>query len=100
MGGDRIIQNFVRQLPRGKRRNVLHIARDSQHQIAQYLAVVSLSNLIVGFTTGLICWAVGLPDPAVWGPVGVLLAVPLTTVIQVVLKQIPKLRPIYKVIAR
>lgn len=181
VGGDRIIQNFVRQLPRGQRRNVLHIARDSQHQIAQYLAVLSLSNLIVGITTGLICWAVGLPDPAVWGlvaglarfipylgviltitllavvsatsldvlwmmaiapvgylaltstvgffiepwihgfrmainpviifvsiffwgwlwgPVGVLLAVPLMTVIQVVLKQIPKLRPIYKVIAR
>ena len=35
-----------------------------------------------------------------WGPVGVLLAVPLMTVIQVVLKQIPKLRPVYKVIAR
>jgi predicted PurR-regulated permease PerM len=35
-----------------------------------------------------------------WGPVGVLLAVPLMTIIQVVLKQIPKLRPIYKVIAR
>lgn len=181
VGGDRIIQNFVRQLPRGQRRNVLHIARDSQQQIAQFLAVLSLSNLIVGITTGLICWAVGLPDPAVWGliaglarfipylgviltitlltvvsatsldtlwmmavapagylaltstvgffiepwihgfrmainpviifvsiffwgwlwgPVGVLLAVPLMTVIQVVLKQIPRLRPIYKVIAR
>lgn len=181
VGGDRIIQNFVRQLPRGQRRNVLHIARDSQQQIAQYLAVLSLSNLLVGITTGLICWAVGLPDPAVWGlvaalarfipylgviltitllavvsatsldtfwmmaiapvgylaltslvgffiepwihgfrmainpviifvsiffwgwlwgPVGVLLAVPLMTVIQVVLKQIPRLRPIYKVIAR
>lgn len=35
-----------------------------------------------------------------WGPIGVLLAVPLMTVIQVVLKQIPKLRPAYKVIAR
>lgn len=35
-----------------------------------------------------------------WGPVGVLLAVPLMTVIQVVLKQIPKLHPVYRVIAR
>lgn len=181
VGGDRIIQNFVRQLPRGQRRNVLHIARDSQHQIAQFLGVLSLSNLLIGIITGLICWGVGLPDPAVWGlvaglarfipylgviltitllavvsatsldtlwmmaiapagylaltstvgffiepwihgfrmainpviifvsiffwgwlwgPVGVLLAVPLMTVIQVVLKQIPRLRPIYRVIAR
>jgi hypothetical protein len=30
----------------------------------------------------------------------VLMAVPLMTLIQVVLKQVPKLRPIYKVIAR
>jgi predicted PurR-regulated permease PerM len=35
-----------------------------------------------------------------WGAVGVLLAVPLMTVLQVVLKQIPVLRPIYRVIAR
>jgi len=35
-----------------------------------------------------------------WGPVGVVMAVPLMTVIQVVLRQIPRLKPIYKVIAR
>ncbi len=181
VSGDRLIQNFVRQLPRGQRRNALHIVRGAQHEIARYLAVIGVSNLFVGTATGLLAWAVGLPSPAVWGlvaglarfipylgviltisllavvsatsldelwkmaiaplgylgltavigfflepyihgfrmainpivifvsiffwgwlwgPVGVLLAVPLTTVIQVVLKQIPKLRPVYKVIAR
>ncbi|MBU2954239.1 AI-2E family transporter [Marinobacter sp. F3R08] len=181
VSGDRLIKNFVRQLPVDQRRTVLRITRDSQQQIAQYLGVLGLSNLSVGATTGLMCWAVGLPDPAVWGlvaglarfipylgvilsismltvvsaisldelwmmaiaplgflglttlvgffiepwihgfrmainpviifvsiffwgwlwgPVGVLLAVPLMTVIQVVLKQIPQLRPVYKVIAR
>jgi len=181
VSGDRLIHNFIRQLPIEQRKTVLRMTHESQHQIAQYLGVLGLSNLVVGTTTGLICWAVGLPDPAVWGlvaglarfipylgnilsislltivsvvslgelwmmavaplgflglttlvglfiepwihgfrmainpviifvsiffwgwlwgPVGVLLAVPLMTVIQVVLKQIPKLRPIYKVIAR
>jgi len=181
VSGDRLIHNFIRQLPIDQRRTVLRMTHESQHQIAQYLGVLGLSNLFVGTTTGLICWAVGLPDPAVWGlvaglarfipylgnilsismltivsvvsldelwmmaiaplgflglttlvglfiepwihgfrmainpviifvsiffwgwlwgPVGVLLAVPLMTVIQVVLKQIPKLRPVYKVIAR
>lgn len=181
VSGDRLIKNFVRQLPGEQRKTVLRITHDSQHQIAQYLGVLGLSNLSVGAITGLICWAVELPDPAVWGlvaglarfipylgvilsmsmltivsaisldqlwmmaiaplgflalttlvgffiepwihgfrmsinpviifvsiffwgwlwgPVGVLLAVPLMTVIQVVLKQIPKLRPVYKVIAR
>ncbi|MCC5859003.1 MAG: AI-2E family transporter [Ectothiorhodospiraceae bacterium] len=35
-----------------------------------------------------------------WGPIGVLLAVPLMTVIQVVLKQIGPLQPVYRIIAR
>ncbi|MBW4935933.1 AI-2E family transporter [Marinobacter sp. F4206] len=181
VGGDRIIKNLVRQLPKDQRKTVLRITHDSQHEIAQYLGVLALSNTAVGLATGLMCWAVDLPDPAVWGliaglarfipylgviltisllavvsaisldvlwmmaiaplgflalttlvgffiepwvhgfrmainpvvifvsiffwgwlwgPVGVLLAVPLMTVIQVVLKQIPKLRPVYRVIAR
>ncbi|WP_324125617.1 AI-2E family transporter [Marinobacter sp. F4218] len=181
VGGDRIVRNFVRQLPKEQRKTVLRITHDSQHEIAQYLGVLALSNTAVGLATGLMCWAAGLPDPAVWGliaglarfipylgviltisllavvsaisldvlwmmaiaplgflalttllgffiepwvhgfrmalnpviifvsiffwgwlwgPVGVLLAVPLMTVIQAVLKQIPKLRPVYRVIAR
>ncbi|KXO06719.1 MULTISPECIES: AI-2E family transporter [Marinobacter] len=172
---------YFELVPRPQRKTVLRITHDSQQQIAQYLAVLGLSNLSVGVLTGLICWAIGLPDPAMWGliaglarfipylgnmltiallavvsaitldtlwmmaiaplsfillttivgfflepwihgfrmainpviifvsiffwgwlwgPVGVLLAVPLMTVIQVVLKQIPRLRPVYKVIAR
>lgn len=181
VSGDRLIRNFVRQLPRSDRKRVLRITRDSQLQIAQYLGVLAISNTSVGVATGLMAWAIGLPDPAVWGliaglarfipylgviltialltvvssvslealwmvaiaplgylvlttlvgffiepwihgfrmainpviifvsiffwgwlwgPVGVVLAVPLMTVIQVVLKQIPRLRPIYRVIAR
>lgn len=181
VSGDRLIHNFVRQLPLGQRRRALIIVRDCQSQIAQYLGVIGISNLVIGTLTGLICWAIGLPDPAIWGlvaglarfipylgviltitllavvsatsleelwlmamapvgyliltslvgffiepwihgfrmainpviifvaiffwgwlwgPVGVLLAVPLMTVIQVVLKQIPGLRPVYRVIAR
>lgn len=181
VSGDRLIRNFVRQLPRSERKRILRITRDSQHQIAQYLGVLAISNASVGVATGFMAWAIGLPDPAVWGliaglarfipylgviltivllaivsaasldtlwmiavaplgylalttmvgffiepwihglrmainpviifvsiffwgwlwgPVGVVLAVPLMTIMQVVLKQIPRLRPIYKVIAR
>ena len=181
VSGDRLIRNFIRQLPAGQRRRALTIVSDSQSQIAQYLGVIGVSNLLVGTVTGVMCWAVGLPDPAIWGlvaglarfipylgviltitllavvsatsleelwlmvvaplgyliltslvgffiepwihgfrmainpviifvaiffwgwlwgPVGVLLAVPRMTVIQVVLKQIPRLGPVYRVIAR
>ncbi|CAN0596160.1 unnamed protein product, partial [Ectocarpus sp. 12 AP-2014] len=72
VGGDRLIRNLVKQLPRSQRKTALRITRDSQSQIAQYLGVLGLSNLVVGVTTGLMSWAVGLPDPAVWGIVAAL----------------------------
>lgn len=181
VSGDRLIKNFIRQQPRLRRRQSLRIVQGAQDQVAQYLAVIGISNVVVGVTTALMCWAIGLPEPAVWGlvaglarfipylgviltisllavvsatsldtlwmmalaplgylvltslvgffiepwihgfrmainpviifvsiffwgwlwgPVGVLLAVPLMTVIQVVLRQIPSLRPVYRVIAR
>lgn len=181
VSGDRLIKNFIRQQPRPRRRQSLRIVRGAQGQVAQYLAVIGISNVVVGVTTALMCWAIGLPEPAVWGlvaglarfipylgviltisllavvsatsldtlwvmalaplgylvltslvgffiepwihgfrmainpviifvsiffwgwlwgPVGVLLAVPLMTVIQVILRQIPSLRPVYRVIAR
>lgn len=181
VNGDRLIENLVRQMPRSNRRRVLRMVRDSQEEIVKYLAIISLSNAMVGLLTGLLAWFLGLPSPAVWGvvaaltrfvpylgviatlvllavvsavsldeiwmmaiaplgylgltalvgfflepyihgyrmainpavifisiffwgwlwgPVGVLLAVPLMTLIQVILKQIPRFAPVYRVIAR
>ncbi|WP_111497567.1 MULTISPECIES: AI-2E family transporter [Marinobacter] len=67
VSGDSLIRNFVKQLRKPNRRLMLKVVRDSQSQIAQYLVVISASNLLVGLLTGLMCWAVGLPSPAVWG---------------------------------
>ncbi|MFE8070957.1 AI-2E family transporter [Marinobacteraceae bacterium S3BR75-40.1] len=179
--GDRMIINLARQLPRSDQRKTLKLVRESQHEIGRYLAVITANNLTVGVLTGLLCWAVGLPSPAVWGAlagvfrfvpylgvivtvgllavvsamtldtpwmmatapvgymllttfvgffiephlhgyrmainpivifmavffmgwlwgsVGVFLAVPLVTVVQVVLKRIDRLRPVYRIIAK
>lgn len=181
VSGDRLIFNWVRQVPRNRRRTLLNIVRASQQQMARYLGVITLTNSGVGLVTGLFCWMLGLPTPVLWGviaglarfipylgvmtaasllavvsvthfqslswmlaaplfylaltglvgalvepyvhgfrmavnpiviflsiffwgwlwgPVGFFLAVPLMTVIQVVLSQIPSLRPVYKVITR
>jgi len=181
VSGDRLILNWVRQVSRERRRTLLNIVRASQQQLGRYLGVITLTNFSVGLVMGLICWAIGLPTPVLWGvvaglsrfipylgvmsamallavvsvthfdswewmliapvsymaltgfigavvepyvhgyrmavnpviiflsiffwgwlwgPVGFFLAVPLMTVIQLVLSQIPSLRPIYKVIAR
>jgi len=182
VSGNRLIANFVAQLSsRSRRRATLHMIRDCQREMARYLGVITLSNGLVGVATALLTLAVGLPSPAVWGvlamllrfvpylgvvvtvvllllvsaanlespalimvapvgylalntvvgfflepwvhgyrismnpififvaiffwgwlwgPVGVLLAVPLMTVIQVVLRNVEQLRPIYRVLVR
>lgn len=182
VSGNRLITNYVNQLRRReKRRDTLRMVRDCQREIARYLAVITVSNGLVGLLTGLMAWAVGLPSPTVWGviaallrfvpylgvvvtvlllllvsagnleqpvmiltvplgylalntvvgfflepwihgyrlsvnpvviflgifffgwlwgPIGVLLAVPLMTVFQVVLRHVEALRPLYRVIAR
>ena len=182
VNGDRLIHNFVRQFPRNhRRRMILRLIRDSQREIARYLSVITLSNVLVGLVTLVMAWLLDLPNPMVWGvlaallrfipylgvlvtvillgvvsavsqdelwlmlaapvgyilltaivgvfiepfvhgyrmsinpiliflaiffwgwlwgAIGVLLAVPLMTVIQVILKQIGPLKPLYRVIAR
>ncbi|SFC48219.1 Predicted PurR-regulated permease PerM [Marinospirillum celere] len=181
VSGDRLIFNWVRQTPRKSRRTLLNIVRASQQQMARYLGVITLTNFSIGLTMGLVCWALGLPTPALWGvvaglarfipylgvmsaaallavvsathfgalgwmliapltyialtgfvgaviepyihgfrmavnpiviflsiffwgwlwgPVGFFLAVPLMTVIQVVLSQIPQLKPVHRIISR
>lgn len=181
VNGDRLIHNLVRQLPRYRRRTGLRLIRESQREIARYLAVITLSNTAVGLVTMVMLWWLELPNAAVWGvlagllrfipylgvivtvlllsvisavtlsepwmmliapagyilltalvgffiepfihgyrmsinpiiiflaiffwgwlwgAVGVLLAVPLMTVIQVILKQTEALKPVYRIIAR
>ena len=74
VNGDRLIHNFVRQLPdRARRRTMLRAVRESQRETARYLAVVTASNSMVGLITALMAWALGMPSPAVWGALAALL---------------------------
>jgi predicted PurR-regulated permease PerM len=60
-----------------KRRITVQVMDEIRSQIQRYLGVQVLTSLIVGVTSGLAFWAIGLDSPAVWGvAAGVLNMVP------------------------
>ena len=74
VNGDRLVHNFVRQLPdRRRRRTTLRVIRESQRETARYLGVITASNTAVGVITALMVWGAGLPSPVLWGALAALL---------------------------
>jgi predicted PurR-regulated permease PerM len=45
----------------------LHILNDVEHELTDYLTVVTVINILVGFGTAVIAHFAGLPNIAVWG---------------------------------
>lgn len=41
--------------------------RDIEKRVSGYIVTFSLINVVVGPGTGLACWQLGLPEPAMWG---------------------------------
>lgn len=74
VSGESLVRNLVSQLTtRERRRTVLRVIRDSQREIARYLAVITVSNSAVGVLTTIMLWALDLPSPVVWGVIATLL---------------------------
>jgi hypothetical protein len=46
---------------------VIGAVRAAQRDIAAFLATQALINTGVALATGLACWAIGLPNPVLWG---------------------------------
>jgi predicted PurR-regulated permease PerM len=44
-----------------------------RRRVAGYIVTFSIINLGVGIATGLACWQLGLPEPAMWGGLAALL---------------------------
>jgi predicted PurR-regulated permease PerM len=60
-----------------RRRITVQVMDEIRYQILRYLAVQALTSVLVGVTSGLAFWAIGLENAAVWGVVaGVLNLVP------------------------
>jgi predicted PurR-regulated permease PerM len=47
--------------------------RDMRKRVAGYIVTFAFINLGVGVATGLACWQLGLPEPAMWGGLAALL---------------------------
>lgn len=66
--GDQLLRRAVR-VPRTAqgRHRLIAVARRVKHDVASYLGTITLINLGLGLATGLALWALGMPNPALWG---------------------------------
>ena len=67
---EKIVQSFA-SLTEKKR--ALRIVYDVEREISRYLLTVALINGGLGVAVGLGLWAIGLPNPLVWGAAAALL---------------------------
>jgi predicted PurR-regulated permease PerM len=72
--GERLLQKIVDSLPSlADKKKAVAIARETEHAIATYLGTITLINLAVGGVTALATWAIGLPNPLLWGALATVL---------------------------
>ncbi|MGE5505413.1 MAG: AI-2E family transporter [Actinomycetota bacterium] len=66
--GDPMMRRLIgaARTPEARHRAVL-VARAVKHDVTTYLGLVTMVNTGLGVATGLAGWALGLPNPALWG---------------------------------
>lgn len=67
---EKIIQSFARL---SEKKRALRLVYDVEREISRYLLTVALINGGLGLGVGLGLWAIGVPDPLVWGVAAALL---------------------------
>ena len=66
--GDSFLRSLAHVVPRwSDKKRVVEIARGIQHHISRYLLTITLINLCLGLVDGLVLWAIGIPNPLLWG---------------------------------
>jgi predicted PurR-regulated permease PerM len=72
--GDTLLRRFVEILPGlTEKKRAVQIITQIEHNISAYLVTITAMNLLVGVANGVAIWALGLPDPLLWGTVAFLL---------------------------
>jgi predicted PurR-regulated permease PerM len=61
---EKIIQSFARL---SEKKRALRIVYDVEREISRYLLTVAVINIALGIAVALGLWALGMPNPAVWG---------------------------------
>ena len=66
--GDLFLHKVIGLVPLfSDRKKAIRISREAEHAVMTYLGTLSLINLGVGVAVGLAMWAIGLPNPVLWG---------------------------------
>jgi predicted PurR-regulated permease PerM len=66
--GDLFLQKLTKMLPEFRdKKKAVAIARETETSISTYLSTVALINLIEGCIVSLVMWALGMPNPVLWG---------------------------------
>ncbi|NUZ05560.1 AI-2E family transporter [Piscinibacter koreensis] len=69
-----LVARTLEAIPRRRTRALLLSGiRESQRDIGLFIWTMSLVNVALGIATGLALWAIGLPNPVLWGTVTALL---------------------------
>jgi predicted PurR-regulated permease PerM len=72
--GDTLLRRFVEILPGlSEKKRAVQISMEIERNISLYLVTITAMNLLVGIANGLAIWALGLPDPLLWGTAAFLL---------------------------
>ena len=66
--GDLFYVKLIEAFPRfGDKKRALRIVYGIERSVSRYLAVVTIINLLLGIVVGLGMWALGMPQPMIWG---------------------------------
>ena len=66
--GDLFLQKLTKMLPEFRdKKKAVAIARETETSISMYLTTVTLINVFEGGVVTLVMWALGVPNPVLWG---------------------------------
>ncbi|MDQ2767569.1 MAG: AI-2E family transporter [Gemmatimonadota bacterium] len=66
--GDLFLQKLTKMLPEFRdKKKAVAIARETETSISMYLSTVTLINFVEGGGVSLVMWALGMPNPVLWG---------------------------------
>jgi len=66
--GDLFLQKLTKMLPEFKdKKKAVAIARETETSISMYLSSVTLINFVEGGIVSMAMWALGMPNPVLWG---------------------------------
>jgi predicted PurR-regulated permease PerM len=72
--GDRFLRRTVTLLPSvEQQKRLVRISRGIEHDVSRYLLTTTLVNLGLGIAVGFVLFALGMPNPMLWGAVVALL---------------------------